>query len=135
MITAVQSHPFPLRCFTRMRGAGRERTGQSQSLSLLLSTLRECLTALAAVALLAAEAWGVSSAVATRGACVSLRAPCESSSTVALRCVELPTSLLPVGERLAYTLQAYGHRRVSGGAAPAHSPINACLEAPVEKAQ
>jgi hypothetical protein len=82
MITAAQPHPFPLRCFNRRLAAGRERSSQSHSPRLLLSGLCERLTAstrcmqfaaLAAAALLAAEAWGVSSALATRGACLYQR--------------------------------------------------------------
>jgi len=73
MITAAQPHPFPLRCFNRRLAAGRERSRQSHSPLLLYSALCERLTAstrcmqfatLAAAALLAAEAWGVSSALA-----------------------------------------------------------------------
>jgi hypothetical protein len=73
MIIAAQPHAFPLRRFARMPSAGRERS--RQSVSPLLSSLCErvmastrCmqLAALAAVGLLAAEAWGVSNALATR---------------------------------------------------------------------
>ena len=84
MITAAQPHPFPLHCFNRRLGAGRERSTQSRSPLQLLSGLCERLTgstrcmqlaALAAAALLAAEAWGVSSALATRDASLYQRAP------------------------------------------------------------
>jgi hypothetical protein len=77
IITAAQLHPFPLHCFNRRLAAGGERSTQSRSPLQLLSGLCERLTAstrcmqfaaLAAAALLAAEAWGVSSALATRDA-------------------------------------------------------------------
>ena len=112
MIIAAQPHAFPLRCFTRMPSAGRERS--RQSLSPLLSSLCErviastrCmqLAALAALALLGAEAWGVSSALATRGACPSQGVPCELSSTLTTPCVGVRTPLLPA-ERLACSSQA-----------------------------
>jgi hypothetical protein len=95
MIIAAQSHAFPLRCFTRMPGAGRECSIQSRSPLLLLFSLCErvmastrCmqLATLAAVALLAAEAWGVSNAIATRArACLSQGSSCELSSCVEVR--------------------------------------------------
>ena len=113
MIIAAQPHAFPLRRFARMPSAGRERS--RQSVSPLLSSLCErvmastrCmqLAALAAVGLLAAEAWGVSNALATRGACPSQGVLCELSSTLTTPCVEVRTPLLPPGERLTYTSQA-----------------------------
>ena len=84
MITAAQPHPFPLHCFNRRLSAGRERSTQSRSPLQLLSGLCERLTgstrcmqfaALGAAALLAAEAWGVSSALATSDASLYQRAP------------------------------------------------------------
>jgi len=122
MIIAAQSHAFRLRWFTRILGAGRERSRQSHSPRLLLSSLCErviastrCmqLATLAAVALLAAEAWGVSNAIATRGACPSQAVPCELSSNLTTPCVEVRTPLLSPAERLAYSSQAttlYGSR-------------------------
>ena len=113
MIFAAQPHAFPLRRFTRMPSAGRERSRQSVSPQLsslcervMASTRCMQLAALAAVALLAAEAWGVSNALATRGACPSQGVPCELSSTLTTPCVEVRTPLLPPGERLAYSSQA-----------------------------
>ena len=95
MIIASQPRASPLRSFTRMPGTRGERSGQS--LSPLLSSLCERVLAstrsmqldtLAAVALLAAEAWGVSNAIATR-ACPSQGTSCELSSTLATPCVEV----------------------------------------------
>ena len=96
MITAAQPHPFPLRCFNRRLAAGRERSSQSRSPLQLLSGLCERLTAskrcmqlaaLAAAALLVAEAWGVSSALATHDASLYQRAPanCRPRITAAGR--------------------------------------------------
>ena len=128
MIFAAQPHAFPLRRFTRMPSARRERS--RQSVSPLLSSLCErvmastrCmqLAALAAVALLAAEAWGVSNALATRGACPSQGVPCELSCTTP--CVEVRTPLLPPGERLTYTSQAKTLRN-----APARNLLSMCRD-------
>jgi len=113
MNITAQPHAFPMRWFTRMPSAGRERS--RQSLSPLLSGLCERVIAstrcvqiatLAAVALLAAEAWDVSNALATRGACSTQGVPCEVVSTLTTPYVEVRTPLLPPGERLAYTSQA-----------------------------
>jgi hypothetical protein len=75
----------------------RERSGQGRSP--LLSSLSErvlastrCMqfAALAVVALLAAEAWGVSNAIATHArACRAQGTSCEFSSTLATPCVEV----------------------------------------------
>jgi hypothetical protein len=84
MIAAAQPQSFPLHCFNRKLAAGRERSTQSRSPLQLLSRLCERVTAstrcmqfaaLAAAALLAAEAWGVSSALATRDASLYRGAP------------------------------------------------------------
>jgi hypothetical protein len=127
MITAAQTASVPAALFQpQTLAAGRERSTQSRSPLQLLSGLCERLTAstrcmqfaaLVAAALLSAEAWGVCSAIATRAASPVSTRPCELWSTDALRCVELPTSLLPPGERLAYASRAYRNRRVSGATA------------------
>ena len=96
MIVA-QPRAFPLRSFTRMPGTERERSGQSLSPPLsslsgrvLASTRCMQLAAIALVALLAAEAWGVSNAIATHArACLSQGTSCELSSTLATPCVEV----------------------------------------------
>jgi hypothetical protein len=99
MITAAQPHPFPLRCFNRRLAAGRERSRQSHSPLLLYSALCERLTAstrcmqfatLAAAALLAAEAWGVSSALATRDASLYQRVPANCRPGVHCRVSSCP---------------------------------------------
>ena len=113
MTIAARAHVTPLRRFTRMPSAGRERSRQSVS-SRLSSLCRRVMAsprcmqiaALAAIALLAAEAWGVSSAIATRGACPSQGVPCELSSTLTTPRVDARTPLLPPGERLALTSHA-----------------------------
>ena len=97
MIITTQLRASPLRSFTRMPGTERERSGQG--LSPLLSRLSErvlastrCmqLAAIALVALLAAEAWGVSNAIATHArACLSQGTSCELSSTLATPCAEV----------------------------------------------
>ena len=97
MIIATQPRASPLRSFTRLPATERERSGQG--LSALLSSLSErvlastrCmqLAALAVVALLAAEAWCVSNAIATRArACLSQGTSCELSSILATPCVEV----------------------------------------------
>jgi hypothetical protein len=100
MTIAAQAHAIPLRRFTRMPSAGSERS--RQSVSSLLSSLcgrvmasPRCMqiAALAPVALLAAEAWGVSNALATRGACPSQDMPCELSSTLTTPRVDARTQL------------------------------------------
>ena len=99
MITAAQPHPFPLHCFNRRLGAGRERSTQSRSPLQLLSGLCERLTtstrcmqfaALAAAALLAAEAWGVSSALATRDASLYPRTPANCRPRMHCRVLSCP---------------------------------------------
>jgi len=97
MIIATQLRASPLRSFTRMPGTGRERSGQglspplsSLSERVLASTRCMRLAALAVVALLAAEAWCVSNAIATRArACLSQGTSCELSSILATPCVEV----------------------------------------------
>ena len=97
MIIATQLRASPLRSFTRMPGTGRERSGQglspplsSLSERVLASTRCMQIAALAVVALLAAEAWGVSNAIATHArACLSQGTSCELSSTLATPCAEV----------------------------------------------
>ena len=91
MMIATQLRASPLRYFTGAPDAGRERSGQG--VAPLLASLcdrvlasRRCmqLAGLAAVALLAAEAWGVSNAIATR-AWLSQGTSCELPSCIEMR--------------------------------------------------
>ena len=88
-VRAAPPHSHPQR---------QDANALGQSYSPLLSNLCQRVMAstrciqlamLAAAALLAAEAWGVCNALATRAACPSPGVPCELSSTLAMPCVEV----------------------------------------------
>ena len=98
-VRAAPPHSHPQR---------QDANALGQSYSPLLSNLCQRVMAstrciqlamLAAAALLAAEAWGVCNALATRAACPSPGVACELSSTLAMPCVEARTPLLLPEER------------------------------------